>query len=222
MNSTLRSVVINPSATHTCTVLFLHGLGDSGNGWSDVGKMFSPKLPNVKFIFPHAPQRSVTLNMGMKMPAWYDIFSLDKSDQREDEKGMFETTSQINELIKQEIDSGIPANKIILGGFSQGGAMTLLTGLTTDFKLAGLICMSGYLPLGSKIHQLRHPENKIPIFMAHGTADQVVALKWGEASFEKIRKLGYEATFQTYQGLGHSANDKELGDVLNFIIHRFQ
>jgi predicted esterase len=218
----LRAAVIQPTSIHTGTVVFLHGLGDTGHGWSGVGQMFAPRLPGIKFIFPHAPQREVTLNFGMKMPAWYDIYSLDKSEGREDEKGMLETVGQINALIKQEIDSGIPANRIVLGGFSQGGAMTLLTGLTTDYKLAGLICMSGYLPLSYKIDQLRNPENRISILMAVGLEDQVVAKEWGLQSADKIKSMGYDVKLKTYPDLGHSANDQELSDVFQYLSSRLQ
>ncbi|KAI8901616.1 acyl-protein thioesterase-like protein 1,2 [Globomyces pollinis-pini] len=218
MTPTLRSLVVNSKAKHTATVIFLHGLGDTGSGWEGIGHMLSPALPFTKFIFPNAPVKPVTLNFGAQMPAWYDIISLDRENAKEDEPGMLHTVEQINGLIKAEIDAGIPSDRIILGGFSQGGAMTLLTGLTTTHKLAGLVCLSGYLPLAAKMDTLQKTTNKAtPIFMGHGTADQVVNYQWARLSEERLKSLGYNVDFKSYAGMEHSANDTEFKDLLEFL-----
>jgi predicted esterase len=158
MAAPLRSVVINPVKTHTATVLFLHGLGDSGYGWKSVGEMLAPLLPNVKWVFPHAPSIKVTLNFGQTMPAWYDIYSLDKSIKKQDEAGILQSVTSsyfcfdiVEQLIANEINSGIQSERIIVGGFSQGAAISLLTGLLSQFKLGGIICLSGYLPISEKV-----------------------------------------------------------------------
>ncbi|KAJ3312115.1 hypothetical protein HDV04_003369 [Boothiomyces sp. JEL0838] len=216
--ASLKAAIVQPTAKHTATVIFLHGLGDTGLGWEPVGRMLAPAFKHVKWIFPHAPHKKVTLNMGMAMPAWYDIYSLDKSTAKEDESGMLATVEEINRLIKTEIDAGISSDKIVLGGFSQGGAMTLLTGLTTNHKLGALVALSGYLPLSSKIESIKASVNdKTPIFMGHGTDDQVVQYEWGKKSMETLKSMGFNVTFRPYSGMGHSACDDELRDLSQFL-----
>ncbi|KAG8984051.1 hypothetical protein FRB90_005602, partial [Tulasnella sp. 427] len=146
----LKSVVVAPKAAHTSTVIFLHGLGDSGYGWEPVADTLAPKFPNTKWILPHAPSTPVTINMGMKMPSWFDIMSLNDFDE-EDEPGIIKASLSINQLITAEVDGGIAASNIILGGFSQGCALAVMTGLTTERKLGGLVALSGWLPLRRKI-----------------------------------------------------------------------
>jgi predicted esterase len=151
-NLKMLPVITVPSvAKHTATVIFLHGLGDSGAGWSDVGKMFNRTHPHIKWIFPHAPAIKITVNGGMKMPGWYDIVSLDRIEAKQDKLGLSNSRDQINELLEHEISLGIPSSKIVLGGFSQGAAMSLLTGLSCQWKLGGIVALSGYLPLGDEI-----------------------------------------------------------------------
>ncbi|KAJ3320262.1 hypothetical protein HDV06_005406 [Boothiomyces sp. JEL0866] len=216
--ASLKAAIVQPTAKHTATVIFLHGLGDTGLGWEPVGRMLAPAFKHVKWIFPHAPHKKVTLNMGMAMPAWYDIYFLDKSTSREDEPGMMATVEQINTLIKSEIDAGISSEKIVLGGFSQGAVMTLLAGLTTNHKLGGLVALSGYLPLSTKIESIKSSVNdQTPIFMGHGTDDQVVQFEWGKKSLDKLKSMGFNVTFRPYDGMGHSACDAELGDLSQFL-----
>ncbi|KAJ3270886.1 hypothetical protein HDV01_007357 [Terramyces sp. JEL0728] len=216
--ASLKAAIVQPTAKHTATVIFLHGLGDTGLGWEPVGRMLAPAFQNVKWIFPHAPHKKVTLNMGMAMPAWYDIYSLDKATSKEDESGMMASVEQINTLIKNEVDAGISSEKIVLGGFSQGAAMTLLAGLTTSYKLGGLVALSGYLPLSGKIESIKSNTNdKTPIFMGHGIEDQVVQFEWGQKSMEKLKSMGYDVTFRSYDGMGHSACDAELRDLSQFL-----
>ena len=199
----LKSVVIKPTKSHTSTVIFLHGLGDSGHGWSQIGQMASSLLPNVKFIFPHAPVLPITLNNGYQMPAWYDIVSLHNINAKQDEKGMTESCSKIDELIQFEINIGIPSDKIVVGGFSQGAAMSLLYGLTCNHKLGGIVALSGYLPLSAKIEELKTAfNNETRFFMGHGTLDDVVKFQYGKSSADKLKNLGYSVDFRSYNDLG--------------------
>ncbi|CAG8748110.1 10779_t:CDS:2, partial [Gigaspora rosea] len=157
----LTSVVFNPIKTHTATVVFSHGLGDSGDGIAPAFLSLSKMLGHVKFIFPNAPSRPITVNGGMIMPAWYDISSLGENIEEinEDEEGMLNSVRGINGIIRDEIDSGIPSNRIVIGGFSQGSAMALLVGLTSEYRFAGIAVLSGYLPLRNKIFKIKNYDN---------------------------------------------------------------
>ncbi|OMH80061.1 Acyl-protein thioesterase 1 [Zancudomyces culisetae] len=214
----LRAVIRPPTKKHTATVIFLHGLGDSGHGWSSIADSLSSSLPHVKFIFPHAPSIPITLNFGMSMPGWYDIFSLENLD-KHDEKGLLNSVSQVNSLISQEINQhGISASRIVLGGFSQGAAMSYLTGVTSELKLGGIIALSGYLPLGNKISTMVTETSKaVPIFAGHGTADPVVRYEYGTKSVDALKKLGYNVDFKSYRGMEHSSCQQELVDIAQFL-----
>ncbi|KAI9596509.1 Phospholipase/carboxylesterase/thioesterase [Syncephalis fuscata] len=207
-----------PRKKHTATVFFIHGLGDSGAGWAPVTEELAELMPHVKFVLPNAPTRPVTLNFGMSMPAWYDIQSLAEMDQDEDDKGLSDSLAKLTKLIRDEIYKGIPSNRIVIGGFSQGSAMALLTGMTFDFKLAGIVSLSGYLPLRTKISTMMSDANrKTPIFMGHGDSDEVVQYKFGTLSEQTLKKLGYPVTFKAYRGMGHSSSPEELRDMLKFL-----
>ncbi|KAJ3300725.1 hypothetical protein HK104_006023 [Borealophlyctis nickersoniae] len=213
----LRSIVLPPKSTHTATVIFLHGLGDSGHGWAPVGKMLQPQLPHVKFVFPHAPSQPVTLNFGMSMPSWYDIRALAPGG-TEDEAGLKESMAKIQQLIKAEVDAGIPPNRIVLGGFSQGAAVSLLTAVASDTKLAGFVGLSGYVPLSTEFDKHYKPTNKeTPIFMGHGSADEVVNFQWGKMSYDLLSQKGMNVRFTEYKNMGHSSSDKEIADVARFL-----
>ncbi|ORX90284.1 Phospholipase/carboxylesterase [Basidiobolus meristosporus CBS 931.73] len=212
----LTSVIQAAKGKHSATVIFLHGLGDSGNGWAPATAAIAPLLPHVKFVLPNAPAQPVTLNFGMAMPSWYDIYSLDSINREEDEKGLLESSRIINTLIQKEIDNGIPANRIVLAGFSQGSAMSLLTGLTTEYKVAGIIGLSGYLPIRNKIFSMVS-DNKPPIFMGHGTSDPVVQFQFGQGSSELLEAKGYNVEFHAYPGMAHSCCDEELSDMAKFL-----
>jgi predicted esterase len=161
------------------------------------------KFEEVQFIFPNAPSIPITLNMGMRMPGWYDIKSLSSLDAREeDEAGINKSTEYFHGLIDQEIAKGIPANRIVIGGFSQGGAMSLLSGVTSKNQLGGIFGLSCYLLLQKKIKDMipeGSPNQNTPIFMGHGDADQVVAHKWGKMSADELTKHGYKVDFRTYK-----------------------
>src|SRR5690606_29799455 len=183
MNPTLETIerATGPEPTHS--IIWLHGLGADGHDFEPiVPELQHPGLPALRFIFPHAPVRPVTLNQGMPMRAWYDLYGLDR-DAREDIDGLRAARHAVTELIEQENRRGIPAERIVLAGFSQGCATALYTGLRHAEPLAGLIGLSGYLPLRNTLPAERHPANAAtPVFMAHGTMDMVVPMAYAETS----------------------------------------
>src|SRR5690606_27666499 len=181
--NTLECIEIETGPDPERAVIWLHGLGADGNDFAPlVPELKLNDMPAIRFIFPHAPVRPVTINNGMAMRAWYDIFTPDLA-RREDDAGLPQSQQAVEALIASENQRGIPANPSVLAGFSQGCAMTLQTGLRHAQKLAGLIGLSGYLPLADKVAQERHPANQdTPIFLAHGVMDPVVVLARAEAS----------------------------------------
>ncbi|TPX54276.1 hypothetical protein SeMB42_g00347 [Synchytrium endobioticum] len=217
----LRGVTIPARSTHTATLFFLHGLGDSGSGWAQTGRMMQPALPHVKMVFPDAPSRPVTLNLGMTMPAWFDIYELGAAagnNSRTDDQGMNETLRSIAGWIKDEIASGIPAHRIVLGGFSQGSAMSLLHAVTTDQKLAGFIALSGWLPQATALQSSSEVNKDTPIFLGHGDQDEVVPWKFGEQTYKAFKDAGWKVEMKTYEGMGHSAGADEFEDILAFLL----
>ncbi|KAL0078122.1 Phospholipase/carboxylesterase/thioesterase [Phycomyces blakesleeanus] len=217
--SALSSVIINASTKQTATVVWMHGLGDSGAGWSFLAEQLSGLFPYVKWILPNAPSIPVTLNGGMSMPAWFDIKELGrKNATSEDRDGMLQSVTTINKILRDEVDKGIPANRIVLGGFSQGSVMSLLAGLTSEYKLAAIIGCSGWLPMPDRIQNMASDANKkTPILMCHGDADPVVNYTFGKESAERLQQLKYDVEFKTYHNLGHSAAPQELLDISSFL-----
>ncbi|KAI9505151.1 hypothetical protein GGI25_000344 [Coemansia spiralis] len=216
--ATLPAAVVRARNTHTASVIFIHGLGDSGHGWEPVAQILSRSLPHVKFILPHAPTQPVTVNGGFRMPSWYDIKSLDSIAEDEDEDGMKASMVKINELIRSEVDSGIPADRIVLGGFSQGAAMTLFTGLQSERRFGGLAVLSGYLPIRDRIVvRATDASKRMPIFQGHGTADEVVLYQYGEMTSELLKKKGYNVDFNSYEHMGHMTCNDEINDLLAFL-----
>ncbi|KAJ7246574.1 Phospholipase/carboxylesterase [Mycena haematopus] len=219
-----RFLTVPAISKHTATVIFVHGLGDTGNGWKPVAQMLSSELAHVKWVLPHAPAMPVTANGGMVMPAWFDIFSFGFTG-RQDEMGMLKTVHSLNQLITAEVDAGIPANRIVLGGFSQGAAMTILTGLTTERKLAGLAVLSGWLPLHEKFKSMASEHAaSIPIFWGQGAEDPLVKPALARRSADLVMELiGTPVApstdelkglfYKSYDGVEHNANMEELDDL---------
>jgi phospholipase/carboxylesterase len=203
----------NPVAT----VLILHGLGADGRDFLPVAEQLDlSSVGPVRFIFPNAPVMPVTINGGYQMPAWYDILGADLT-QRQDEAGLRHSQLAIDALIEREKSRGIASHRIVLAGFSQGCAMTLMTGLRHHDRLAGLLCMSGYLPLADKTAAERSPANQdVPIFMAHGTRDPVVLLQRATASREHLQSLGYEVQWHEY-AMEHSLCQEEIQDIEDWL-----
>ncbi|ORZ16244.1 Phospholipase/carboxylesterase/thioesterase [Absidia repens] len=222
MTSTaIEPVIIPPTGNHTCTVIFLHGLGDTGLGWLFLAEELGPRLPTVKWILPNSPLRPVSFNGDALIPAWFNVTSFEKSSQTEqvDEEGMLSSVQMVDALIQKELRQGM--QNIILGGFSQGCVLSLLTGLTIKTPLAGIIGVSGWLPLGEKFTSMASDANKqTPLLICHGDDDPVVKYRYGRASARYLAKLGYSVDFKTYPGLGHSTSAQEIQDIAAFIQQR--
>jgi len=208
-------IVTGPNPTHS--VVWLHGLGADGNDFAPiVPELRLPTSKAIRFVFPHAPVQPVTINGGMAMRSWYDIL-VPNLVRVEDEKGIRQSERAVDALIQREVARGIPTEKIVLAGFSQGCAMTLHTGLRAPYKLAGLMGLSGYLPLIDMADQDRHSANtNTPIFMAHGSFDPVVALERAQASNQKLASLGYQVQWHTYP-MQHSVCPDEIRDMSEFL-----
>jgi len=222
MASSLTKIVQNARNKHTATVFFLHGLGDSGEGWAPATEQMGQTLEHVKFILPNAPIRPVTVNGGFKMPAWYDIYALanteDVLNQRLDDEGVLLSVASVNRLIRDEIDAGIPSNRIAIGGFSQGAAMGITIGLLSEYPFAGIIGLSGYIPLKEKTFTMATDANKnTPIFLGHGDCDMLLPYQIGKLSHDLIKSRGYPVTFKTYNGMGHQSEPREIQDVISFL-----
>ncbi len=203
----------NPDAA----VIWLHGLGADGNDFAAiVPELDLSGCPPIRFVFPHAPSMPVTMNGGYVMPAWYDILG-DDMPKREDEAGIRRSAQALEALIAREVGRGIASERIVLAGFSQGCAMVLHVGLRHPSRLAGIIALSGYLPLASQLGAQASDANRsLPIYMAHGTADPMVALPRAEASRDALRTLGYAVQWHTYP-MQHSVHPRELHDIGLFL-----
>lgn len=208
-------ILTGPNPTHS--VIWLHGLGADGNDFAPiVPELRLPKSLSVRFVFPHAPVQPVTINGGMSMRAWYDIL-VPNLVRIEDEKGIRQSEKMIGALIQREVGRGTPTENIVLAGFSQGCAMTLHTGLRAAYKLAGLMALSGYLPLMDMADHDHHSANmQTPVFMAHGTFDPVVVIARAEASHNKLKALGYSVQWHTYP-MQHSVCPEEIQDMAAFL-----
>ncbi len=198
-------------------VIWLHGLGADGNDFAPIVPEFQlGGLGPIRFIFPHAPTRPVTINNGMTMRAWYDIYMADLV-RREDEAGLRASQLAVEALIARENERGIPTERIVLAGFSQGCAMALQTGLRHPARLAGIIGLSGYLPLAALAADERHAANQgTPIFLGHGTMDPVVIFERAQATLEALQSMEYDVRFKTYP-MPHSVCLEEVQDIAVFL-----
>ena len=198
-------------APNSC-IIILHGLGASATDFVPVARQWDLRaLGDVRFVFPFAPELPVTINGGMRMPAWYDILGLDLV-RREDEKSLRASAAELQALIAREIARGVPASRIVLAGFSQGCAMTLLAGLRAPQRLAGLLGMSGYLPLAATTAAERSEANRdVPVFLAHGRMDPVVPFQRGIDSRDALVALGHEVEWHEYP-MQHSVCEDEIED----------
>ena len=201
-----------------CCVIWLHGLGADGHDFEPIVEQLEllPDL-NIRFIFPHAPMQAVTINQGFMMRAWYDIRSQDIcSDQ--DEVGIRDSQSKIDELIQQQIDLGIKSEKIVLAGFSQGGVVVLQAALRSSHQLAGVMALSTYLAMDSSLKAEKTSQNKmLPIFLAHGTADPVIDIKWAHQTHSHLIREEYKVDWNEYQGMPHSVSAQEISDISNWL-----
>jgi phospholipase/carboxylesterase len=195
------------------TLIIMHGLGADGRDFVPIAEQLDlSSVGAVRFLFPAAPRIPVTINRGYVMPAWYDILGADLV-QREDEAGLRRSQLEIEALIENEKSRGMPANRIVVGGFSQGCAMALMVGLRHAEPLAGIVGLSGYLPLAAKAAAERSSASQAtPIFLAHGRHDDVIALPRAQASREALQSLGYTVDWHEYP-MAHSVCPQEIDDL---------
>ncbi|KAK6630838.1 hypothetical protein RUM43_013502 [Polyplax serrata] len=208
-------VVVAASVKHTATIIFLHGLGDNGHGWSSA--ISSIRGPHTKVICPTAPTMPVSLNAGFQMPSWFDLKTLDANGP-EDEEGIRKATEGIHALINSEIEAGIDASRIILGGFSQGGALALYSGMVYPKKLGGIMALSCWLPLHKSFPAAVVGENaQVPIIQCHGDCDPIVQYKWGQMTASYLKSFATDVEFKTYRGMMHSSSEEEMRDLRAFL-----
>ncbi len=206
------------------TVLWLHGLGADGNDFAPiVPELVRPEWPAIRFVFPHAPVRPVTINGGVRMRAWYDIVGMDFAD-RADEEGVAQSVGQVEALVEREAARGVPASRVVLAGFSQGGAVALAAAVRRQTPLAGIVAMSTYLPMNPHaaerlVGEMPPLARTQPVFMAHGTADPVVPFAAGQASAERLRGLGMDVQWRAYP-MAHQVCAREIDDLRDWLSTR--
>ncbi|CAM9973354.1 unnamed protein product [Heterosigma akashiwo] len=205
------------SGSYTGAVLFFHGLGDSGDGWRFLRRQYSD-LDHVKFSFPTAPEQPVTCNMGYPSTSWFDIDRIPVTpSEPENPAGLVDSIAQVHGLIDKLEEEGIPAERVVLAGFSQGAVLSLQAGLTYPKKLAGIAALSGWLARKSDIAGLVTDSNKsTPILICHGTQDDKVLFELGQDAVSKLEEVGHSVTFNEYR-MGHSSCPEELDHLKGFL-----
>mgnify|MGYP001825496668 FL=1 len=218
----LDAVEINPAGPATACIIWLHGLGADGHDFAAlIPQLDIVDTLGVRVVLPHAPQRAVTINGGMHMPAWYDIQSTDFGCEQ-DSAGIETSAGQLRALIQREVDSGMPAGRIILAGFSQGGAIVLHTGLRYPQPLAGILALSTYLPLADSLAGEASAANRsVPIMMAHGMQDPVVPVMLALQSRDRLAELGYTVDWHSY-AMQHAVCPQEVGDIRAWLSQRLE
>lgn len=202
----------------TATIIILHGLGADGNDFVPIAQELElDAVGPVRFVFPHAPVRPVTINGGYRMRAWYDILGTE-SQGVQDEAGLRQSQLVVQALLDREKERGVPSHRIVLAGFSQGCAMSLLTGLRAPERLAGIVGLSGYLPLSAQTAAERTEASlQTPIFLAHGWQDAMIEFKRAEQSADALRQLGYQVEWHDYP-IGHSVCMEEIRDLNDWLL----
>lgn len=219
-DTALPFVEVNPTGEYDSVVIWLHGLGDSGNGFAPiVPELNLPADHKIRFVFPHAPIRPVTINNGMPMRAWYDIKSLD-FESRADVSGVLESAAQVGALLENEVAKGIPSDKIVLAGFSQGGVIAYHLGTRLSTPLAGILALSTYMSEPDKLAEQSSEANKnTPIFVGHGQQDEVVPMFMGQAAHKVLVENGYQASWKDYL-MQHNVCMQELNDISAWLQER--
>ena len=216
MTNLLEAVEVQAGKRPEASIIWMHGLGADGSDFVPVvSELDLSGAPAVRFVFPHAPMRAVTINNGYVMRAWYDVSFADLAgnSRRADEQGVRESQGQIEALIGRENARGVASGRIVLAGFSQGGAIALQTGLRHAERLAGIMALSTYLPLAETLPREAAPGNsRTPIFMAHGTFDPVVPYAMGAGSMTYLAGLGYPVEWHEYP-MQHSVSPEEIADI---------
>jgi phospholipase/carboxylesterase len=210
-------VDVKPAAQADAAVVWLHGLGDSGDGFAPiVPELRLPKSSGIRFLFPHAPVRPITINGGMQMRGWYDIKTWDLND-RADETGVRESAAAVTALLDKLIEQGIPANRILLAGFSQGGVIALHLLPRLPYKLAGVMALSTYMAVPGKLKEEMTGVNKsTAVLVNHGTHDEVVPYSAGQAAFNALKFAGFNVNWAEYR-MGHSVCPQQIADISRFI-----
>jgi len=217
MKDLLPAVEIDPVGDVRASVVWLHGLGADGHDFAAiVPELAMPAELGVRFVFPHAPSIPVTLNGGMVMPAWYDISEIDLQ-RRHDEQGVRTSDQQVRALLEREHERGVPWHRIVLAGFSQGGAIALFTGLRHPHRLAGVVALSTYLVVAEKLDDERSEANQdVPILQAHGSLDPMVPFERGDAARQQLQQRGYDVAFHSYP-MPHSVCPEEIATIRQFL-----
>ncbi len=213
----LETIEIATGPAPSASVIWMHGLGADGHDFEPiVPELGLPGALQVRFIFPNAPVRPVTLNMGMAMRAWYDIIEIGGG--REDGEGLRASQAAIEQLIAAEVARGIPASRIVLAGFSQGGAIAFQTGLRHPQRLAGIMALSTYLPLAGTVEDERSAANRdLPVFMAHGSVDPMISIGRAQQSRKMLEALGYPLEWHEYP-MPHSVCPQEITDISDWLV----
>jgi len=217
MTQALETIEIETGARPAAAVIWLHGLGADGNDFAPVvPELGLPATKPVRFVFPHAPQRPVTINMGMRMRAWYDILQMGGG--AEDEAGIRDAQAALEALIAAQTARGIRRDRIVLAGFSQGGAIVLQTALRHAERLGGVMALSTYLPLQGKLAEERNAiNNDLPILMAHGSFDPMIPMARAQQSRDALLALGYPVEWREYP-MPHSVCPQEIADIAAFLV----
>jgi phospholipase/carboxylesterase len=209
----LATLELETGASPKAAVIWLHGLGADGHDFEPiVPELDLPDTPAVRFVFPHAPMQAVTINGGAVMRAWYDVYALE-GQRREDDAGVRASQARVEELIEREKARGVPAARLVLAGFSQGGAIALHTGLRHRERLAGIMALSTYLPVASTLAAEATPANRaVPIFMGHGRGDALIPIERAMMSRQQLEAAGYAVEWHEYP-MAHAVCMEEVADV---------
>ncbi|ODV66645.1 acyl-protein thioesterase 1 [Hyphopichia burtonii NRRL Y-1933] len=206
-------------------IIFCHGLGDTGSGWSFFNQLINQsKLvknhETINYVYPNAPTMPVSVNFGMSMTSWFDMFGF-TPDSQQDTEGFLKSIEVLKQAIKEQIEvHNVPSEKIIIGGFSQGAAISLATLALLDIKIGGVVALSGFVTIKDKIKELHRNDinHETPIFQGHGIQDDLVLCEYGEKTSDFYKSLGFSNyQFKKYNGVGHSASEEELVDAIRFI-----
>lgn len=218
----LPCVEVAPTGPVKSTVIWMHGLGANGHDFEPIVPSFGMNDDHgVRFVFPHAPKRAVTINMGLIMPAWYDIREIDLG-RNHDEEGIRESAAQIESLIAREKERGVPAENMILAGFSQGGAMALHVGLRHSEALAGILALSCYLVCADSVEsEISEANRAVSIFQAHGRQDPMIPEDRGAETRDRLIQLGYDVEWKTYN-MGHEVHPREIEDIGDWLRRRLR
>lgn len=219
--SLLPALEIDTAVPVRSSIIWLHGLGADGHDFEPIAAQLAlPSELGFRFVLPHAPHRAVTINNGMNMRAWYDILAMDRS-KGEDVEGVRTSAAQITALVQREQQRGVPSERIVLAGFSQGGAIALHAGLRYGQRLGGILALSTYLPLPAYLEEEAEPINAdVPIFIAHGTEDSVVPMDFADASIRRLRGLEYQVQVHHYK-MGHAVCMEEIQDIRAWLVKIF-